>query len=574
MKDKYSFWSYMDLTANTMVFPDLPGFTISLNDAGEVDAHSGQIELTTRLFEMELDQQPIPEQTALVELVKQYPDVPFVLCTVYMASVRTANEYKSVRKNVTLDKWLHDEAENRGINFSQTLQEALQRILDVKEPQRVKVLKIANIRRKIGKTKKDVAAETGISLEHISFLEAGRRILTKKDLPLLAKALKCKESDLVGSPSDFHPNDIEVMAESLSKFGSFDGAYGTEDYKLEAFMMLLNDMWRWFRDFESARYIKQPTELIELFKRKMIRYILEDLNANMHGTRKFPFTIQGFSSPSVCMVELYDTNETQDGKYTVVLENIIGTSVTNDCETYIPAIVKQILEHNPNVSIIKKDAEGYLYPNMRFIERYMHSGEEIYHEIKIGNNNREPKWITTNLDLKSKFEEPESRTYRRIVRARELPDPFQRRPGTDRCIGKTGHCPIVTGAVPDQMNGCEKCRDIALTWKSREWLLGKIEEEEIRNYDSYAFEHRHPDLFTTLGQHFAGDNKEDTRSLYYFIRAYGGYSYRESVIDVNENQIGIGFTDGSHRTKIAQNMDLNIPVAWTTYNKIEAELLE
>lgn len=43
---------------------------------------------------------------------------------------RRANDRRTVRKNVTLPSWLCDMAEKAGINFSQTLQEALKLKLD------------------------------------------------------------------------------------------------------------------------------------------------------------------------------------------------------------------------------------------------------------------------------------------------------------------------------------------------------------------------------------------------------------------------------------------------------------
>ena len=45
--------------------------------------------------------------------------------TIISADVDLAKEDKSVRKNLTIPKWLNDRAEKAHLNFSQTLQEAL-----------------------------------------------------------------------------------------------------------------------------------------------------------------------------------------------------------------------------------------------------------------------------------------------------------------------------------------------------------------------------------------------------------------------------------------------------------------
>ncbi len=45
--------------------------------------------------------------------------------TIITADVDLAKEDKSVRKNLTIPKWLNDRAEKEHLNFSKTLQEAL-----------------------------------------------------------------------------------------------------------------------------------------------------------------------------------------------------------------------------------------------------------------------------------------------------------------------------------------------------------------------------------------------------------------------------------------------------------------
>lgn len=45
--------------------------------------------------------------------------------TIISADVNLSKESKSVRKTLTIPKWLNDKAEKNGVNFSQSLQKAL-----------------------------------------------------------------------------------------------------------------------------------------------------------------------------------------------------------------------------------------------------------------------------------------------------------------------------------------------------------------------------------------------------------------------------------------------------------------
>lgn len=47
------------------------------------------------------------------------------LVEVYMPSVRLSQENRSVNRTVTLPAWLNAQAMERGVNFSQVLQDAL-----------------------------------------------------------------------------------------------------------------------------------------------------------------------------------------------------------------------------------------------------------------------------------------------------------------------------------------------------------------------------------------------------------------------------------------------------------------
>lgn len=53
------------------------------------------------------------------------------LVDIDFAEYRRANDLKTIRKNVTLPSWLNYLAEKEGVNFSQTLQDALKTRLNV-----------------------------------------------------------------------------------------------------------------------------------------------------------------------------------------------------------------------------------------------------------------------------------------------------------------------------------------------------------------------------------------------------------------------------------------------------------
>ena len=77
---------------------------------------------------LEEDGEPIPTPTPLAD-VKTAPNERAVLVDVYMPSVRMAGVNRSVSRTVTLPAWLNAAAQERGVNFSQVLQDALKRQL-------------------------------------------------------------------------------------------------------------------------------------------------------------------------------------------------------------------------------------------------------------------------------------------------------------------------------------------------------------------------------------------------------------------------------------------------------------
>lgn len=125
-KDYYCFpavLTYEDDHEIAVTFPDLPGCATS----GENDLDAllmAQEALGGHLWCMEDEGMEIPAPTPLRD-VSHEANEQAILVRVYMPSIRLAEENRSVNRTVTLPAWLNAAALERGINFSQVLQEAL-----------------------------------------------------------------------------------------------------------------------------------------------------------------------------------------------------------------------------------------------------------------------------------------------------------------------------------------------------------------------------------------------------------------------------------------------------------------
>ncbi len=108
----------------SVVFPDLDCAT-----SGETDEDalfSARELLGLELLSREEDGDPIPEPSPLSSVSLDAHERA-VLVDVYMPSLRLAHVNRSVNRTVTLPAWLNAAAVERGVNFSQVLQEALKK---------------------------------------------------------------------------------------------------------------------------------------------------------------------------------------------------------------------------------------------------------------------------------------------------------------------------------------------------------------------------------------------------------------------------------------------------------------
>jgi predicted RNase H-like HicB family nuclease len=136
LKDKYIYpaiftYSYDGISIE---FPDLPGCLPSA-DSTEEAINNAKEAMALHLFTSEQDHETIQEPTS-IEKIHIEPGQTVVLIEVWMPIYRNAIENNSIKKTLTLPKWLNDAAEENQINFSQLLQDALKKTLGISEMKR------------------------------------------------------------------------------------------------------------------------------------------------------------------------------------------------------------------------------------------------------------------------------------------------------------------------------------------------------------------------------------------------------------------------------------------------------
>ncbi len=127
--DRYFFpavFTYEEGREIAVVFPDLDAATSGTDDDDALLSARELLGLT--LFGMEEDGETIPSPSPLPS-IKLEANERAVLVDVYMPSVRMAQVNRSVNRTVTLPAWLNAAAQERNVNFSQVLQDALKTIV-------------------------------------------------------------------------------------------------------------------------------------------------------------------------------------------------------------------------------------------------------------------------------------------------------------------------------------------------------------------------------------------------------------------------------------------------------------
>ena len=93
--------------------------------------------MALHLLTSEEDNEEIPLPTAIDHIHVVGKQI-VTLIDVWMPPFRDAVENKSIKKTLTIPKWLNDMAEENHLNFSQVLQEALKSNLGVDHDRSVK----------------------------------------------------------------------------------------------------------------------------------------------------------------------------------------------------------------------------------------------------------------------------------------------------------------------------------------------------------------------------------------------------------------------------------------------------
>ena len=107
----------------SVTFPDLPGCNTEGNDLAEA-LYMAQDALRLYLYSLKQDKMPLPQSMQPEALILDKDS--FVTLVEWDEEAylrRTSN--KAVKKTLTIPEWMNTLAEEKNINFSKTLQEAL-----------------------------------------------------------------------------------------------------------------------------------------------------------------------------------------------------------------------------------------------------------------------------------------------------------------------------------------------------------------------------------------------------------------------------------------------------------------
>ncbi|HEK9992453.1 TPA: type II toxin-antitoxin system HicB family antitoxin [Streptococcus equi subsp. zooepidemicus] len=102
-------------------FPDVPEAITFGNDL----EHAYEMAVEVLGFALE-DYTDYPKASSVSDLKEQYRDSDIALIGIDMIAYMKKYHSKKVRKNVTIPEWLNDAAEDKNLNFSQVLTEALE----------------------------------------------------------------------------------------------------------------------------------------------------------------------------------------------------------------------------------------------------------------------------------------------------------------------------------------------------------------------------------------------------------------------------------------------------------------
>lgn len=131
-KDIYEFVSIFqyDKDGINISFPDIPA-AISCAETTKEAIKNAEEVLGLVLYDMECDKKTIPKSTPL-EKIKTKENEKTVIIRIWMPLVRNELDEHTIKKTLTIPRWLNKLAEAENVNFSKILQTALKDYLKVK----------------------------------------------------------------------------------------------------------------------------------------------------------------------------------------------------------------------------------------------------------------------------------------------------------------------------------------------------------------------------------------------------------------------------------------------------------
>lgn len=114
----------------SIFFPDVPG-CYSQGESIQECCEMAEDALNLMLWDMEESKTPISTPTPIKKIQEQYPDDIVTLVKADTLAYRRLYDTKAVKKTLSIPRWLDTLAQEHGINFSNVLQQALMKELDV-----------------------------------------------------------------------------------------------------------------------------------------------------------------------------------------------------------------------------------------------------------------------------------------------------------------------------------------------------------------------------------------------------------------------------------------------------------
>ena len=114
----------------SIFFPDIEG-CYSQGETIQECCEMAEDALNLILWDMEESKTPISAPTPIKQIQEQYPDDIVTLVKADTLAYRRLYDTKAVKKTLSIPRWLDTLAQEHGINFSNILQQALMKELDV-----------------------------------------------------------------------------------------------------------------------------------------------------------------------------------------------------------------------------------------------------------------------------------------------------------------------------------------------------------------------------------------------------------------------------------------------------------